>query len=236
MRNLRPTLLILAVVVIAGCTGGAQEAGTQAPGITQATATPSSTAGSTPVMTSASTPIPGPTTGEADISVTKQIVHAGPVIASRALYEVIVEVKNSGSGWADMVRGESDFTVYDKDGGVTTAASFGYAYPRYLGPGETGYLMVQGGVDGVNPDAFFKVLADVHYKPVEQPGPTLTTDKISLNADPYGGTVNATGTITNPSTVDINSVVVGVIMFDSAGNPLTFDYTNIVKNIGAGQT
>lgn len=237
MRMLRPTLVILAVVVIGGCSAGAKDVGTQAPtGKPPATAALASAASPTPDATAAPTPTPKPTIGEAKLSKTQQIVHAWASSGTYVRYEVIVEVKNSGSGWADMMAGSSDYTVYDKDGGVTATGNFLYAYPRYLGPGETGYLLEQGIESGVKADAFVTVEANGQYNPVDSAGPVLTTDKIKLKAAAYSGAVDATGTVTNTSSVDVKRVVIGVIMFDSSGNPLCFAYTNLVENVNAGQT
>jgi hypothetical protein len=237
MRRLRPTLAILAVVALAGCTTGTKDVGTQAPGNTGvATASPSAAASPSPIVTRAPTPTLAPTPGQADVSIVKQIVHAWPSSGSYVSYQVIIEVKNNGSGWADMIRGSSDYTVYDKDGGVTATGSSPYAYPRYLGPGETGYLLAAGIEDGVKVAAFATVDASSQYKPVDEPGPKLTTAKINLKAEAYSGSVAVTGTVTNTSSVDVARAVIGVIMFDSAGNPLCYDYTNLVNNINAGQT
>ena len=64
MRRLRPTLAILAVVALAGCTTGTKDVGTQAPGNTGvATASPSAVASSSPLVTEAPTPTLAPTPG-----------------------------------------------------------------------------------------------------------------------------------------------------------------------------
>jgi hypothetical protein len=64
MRRLRPTLAILAVVALAGCTTGTKDVGTQAPGNTGvATASPSAAASPSPLVTEAPTPTLAPTPG-----------------------------------------------------------------------------------------------------------------------------------------------------------------------------
>jgi hypothetical protein len=235
---LRPALVVLiAVLATAGCTAATKDLGTQPPGSAAAsTASPAAAATPSTVVTAAPTPTPAPTVGEASVSITKKIVHASASSGSYVRYEVIIEVKNSGTGWADMTRGTSDYTVYSSDGSVTATGSFTYAYPRYLGPGETGYLLQQSVTDNGKVADFATVDASGQYDSVEAPGPKITTDKIKMKADSYGGTVSVTGTVTNTSTTDVQRVVVGVIMLDAAGNPLTFDYSNLVDNLNAGQT
>lgn len=235
MRCLRPFLVVMSVVALAGCTGATHDIGTQPPGTTHIAAgasTASVVTTDAPVLT----PTPAPTPGSPSVAITKKIIHAWVSSASYVRYQVIVEVHNSGTGWADMVRGSSDYTVYDKTGGVTDTGSFVYAYPRYLGPGETGYLLDDGITDNAKVADFVTVDATGQYKELDQAGPKLTTDKIKLKADSYGGTVSVTGTVTNTDSAAVTSAVIGVVMFDAAGNPLCFDYTNLVDNIAAGQT
>lgn len=162
------------------------------------------------------------------------MVHAWPS-GSKVRYQVIIEVKNNGSGWADLVPGSSDYTVHDMNGGVTATGSFLYAHPRYLGPGETGYRLDEGSVANVKVAAFATVDSTGEALPVDEPGPKLTTDKIALKTEATGE-VGATGTVTNASPAGVASTVIGVIMFDSAGNPLCYAYTDLVANLKAGQT
>jgi hypothetical protein len=228
------TLLLLAVAAIflSSCSSGSTSIGTPS-SIQPATVTATATVVTAPTPGPVATPTPTPV--QAAVSKVSQTVHAWkePAI-SEIIYEVIIEVKNSGSGWAELSSG-SDYTIYDKDGGVTSTGSFRYYYPRYLGPGETGYLLYQSSEANVTVAAFASVEASVRYKDISEPGPMLSTDKIKLKADWI--MVDATGTITNTSTTDVSSAVVGVVYFDSAGNVLTYSWTyHLVQNLAAGQT
>ncbi len=148
LRTPTQRLLMLGVVfVMVGCS--AQAGGTSSP---VATATASPTGRPTPRITPTPRPTPVPTPEpKGELTKTQAIVLAWKAQYSDYVsYQVIVEVKNTGSGWAQQSAFNSDFTILGPDGGVVTTGSFLYAYPEFVGPGETGYLMTDGSDIGGN--------------------------------------------------------------------------------------
>jgi hypothetical protein len=231
----RAASVLVAIMLLGGCgtTAGTHEARSDSVSKTTQSATSAPTTFSQQPSAEASA-VPG------HGSIETQIVRAQPWIG-HVFYQVFITVKNDGAGWIDSMRGHSDYTVYGPNNGVTTVGTFRYAYPRFLGPGETGYLLDEGSSTGTTLGDFVRVEASFGYKAVAEPGPILVADKVSLKPNVYGS-LDVTGTVTNEGTVGVSDTVVGVVMFDAAGKPLAFDYNNSVSNpdsvkdLAAGQT
>jgi hypothetical protein len=149
-------------------------------------------------------------------------------------YQVIIAVHNDGGGWAEITGG--DYTVYDSSGGVATTGDFLYAYPRFLGPGETGFVFDESSTNDAPLAAFVKLDGDVLYDLVDGPGAVLKTAHIALVQDSYSGELSAKGTVTNTSSEAVGELVIGVFYFDSRGKLLGASYTNLVDNLAPGQT
>jgi hypothetical protein len=149
---------------------------------------------------------------------------------------VIVELKNIGSGWAEM--GSGDFTIYAKNGDVLDTGSFTYAYPRYLAPGQTGYLATQTISGDYKVKDIGRVEANGSFNTVAEADTiVLKTAKTKNSKEQYGdGGYITTGIVTNPTTDKISSAYVGAFYLDANGKPLGFSYTNLVENLQAGQT
>ncbi len=149
-------------------------------------------------------------------------------------YNLIVEVKNVGTGWAEI--GNGDWTLYAKDESVLDTGNFSYAFPRYLAPGKTGYLADSGLSDEFKLKEVGRLDADGSYDTIDADEVVvLKTSKIKNKRDSYDGSWSTTGVVSNPTGEDIDSVHVGAFYLDSKGRPLGFSYTNLVDNLRAGK-
>jgi len=253
MRLRLSTLAVVASLLVACGSSAASPSGIATTSPTSTTTPASSTAASQaptssggdsfavetnlPPETAAPTqePSPEPTPGEAAVTVEKTTLIKWADSIDYTHAQVIVELKNTGTGWADL-QSSNDYTIYAKDGTVTTTGSFTYSYPRYVGPGMTGYLLEEAIESGKKVAEFATVDVSVESKTVDGPGPVLKVAKIKLGPESYGDGVTATGTITNTSSTKVGSTVIGVVLFDGNGRPLGYVYTNLIDNVNAGQT
>jgi hypothetical protein len=151
---LRPVALVVVALILVGCASGvpsqaAPSLGTSNPPSTTAVESARPSANPTTAATNeasippsdepSSSPAPP---GAADIKVVREVLKKWKsAYSSYVDAQIIVEVKNVGGGWAELLPGESDYTIYAKDGTVSQTGSFLYPYPRYLAPGATGYFL-----------------------------------------------------------------------------------------------
>lgn len=144
--------------------------------------------------------------------------------------QVVQEVVNTGGGWIELSPFESTYAIYAPDGTVSETGSFTYAYPRFLGPGQKGYLAEDVYPD-VGRDELGRVEVDAYYQEIDQPDVLLTVANLKVRKADYGGGLEATGEVVNESAEQVDSATVGVFFLDAAGKPLGFAYTNLVDNI-----
>jgi hypothetical protein len=147
-------------------------------------------------------------------------------------YVVVQEVVNDGDGWAELSAFNSDYTLLDSDGGIITTGSFTYALPRYLGPGETGYL-VEYSVDdsGTPADRFATVEAEGRYDEVAGAKYTAEVTDVTWRHDEFSGGLTATGFLTASKAMDSAAVI--VMCVGEGGEVLGVTSTNLVQNITA---
>jgi hypothetical protein len=148
-------------------------------------------------------------------------------------YQVIAELKNVGTGWAQVSGFDSDYTILDQAGGVTATGSFTYEFPEFVGSGQTGYLIDDSSQDGVKIADFHSVEVDGRYDAVDAPDQILKVTGIKWHRDSYDGTLTATGFVT--SSVDLDSAAVAVVCLSSNGTILGATWTNLLQNITAGK-
>jgi hypothetical protein len=149
-------------------------------------------------------------------------------------YYVVIEITNQGGGWGQLSPSDSDYTVYDSFGGIVKTGSFVYAYPKFVGPGETAYF-VDFSVDDseIPPTAFAWVEADVRYDDVDEPDVTFEVADITWRRDSHGGGMIATGSLV--ATADVSDAAVAVLCFDGEGNVIGVTTTNLVQQVMAGE-
>jgi hypothetical protein len=234
-----PLIAMSLAVAMAACSGGTKTIQTAPPsqGILATSAgsiaTPAPTASRipvTPAPTKLVTPEP-----KADLQKVKEVVLAWKTYKGSAYvdYQVIVELKNLGTGWAEVSGFDSDYTVLDAGGDVTTTGSFTYEFPKFIGPGETGYLIEDSSDDGVKTTDFASVQVDGRYDDVDAADQVLKVTGIKWHRDAYDGTLTATGFVT--STEDLTDAALAVVCISDTGQILGATWTNLLQNITAGK-
>jgi hypothetical protein len=238
--NVKQWASALAVVVLLATACGSQTigapSGAPAPtptanAVVDATATPTATATTVAAEAPTATPTAEPSASVNKVRETiKACTSSGFVQAM-----VIIELKNEGTGWAELQGG--DYTVYDGSENVLGTDSFTYSYPQFLAPGATGYLADGAYIEGAKASQVKRVEADGTF---DEAGPEdvieLSTAKIQIKRETYGDGLYVTGTITNKSSENVSSAHVGAFFLDSSGRPIGFAYTNLIENLTAGKT
>jgi len=230
-------------VILAGC---ASQTASVEP--TSSTATPSPGAVATPVPTPAPTPpveeltpqpvpeetllpseeptaTPMPVGGDANIELVKASMVRWINAIDDAKVQIIVQVRNTGSGWADL-GSPGDYTIYDKSDGVTVTGDFPSGYPHYLGPGATGYLLAEDGEDGGSTKDFARIEVNLDWAPADGPGPKVTLGRSQVKTGYFGDGVDVSGTIKNESEATLD-LWVAAILFDANKNPIGFNDASV---------
>ncbi len=238
----RATAAACSMLVVAAFVASCGSAATQAP---TASAEPTSAASPTTAPPSATptaatnevTPAPTPAASAAVDKVRDYVRACSRVTSGYAVAVIIVTVKNTGNTWVRLEPGETDYTVYDANGNVTTTRTFLYAYPKYLAPGETGYLADGAVVDGAKAAEFKRVESDGRYTKVDaSDAVVLTASKIKIRKESYGNGRIATGLVTNKSSQNVEQAHAGAFFLDAKGQAIGFSSTNLIENLGAGKT
>jgi hypothetical protein len=240
LRSSRPWLLwvgaaiagILVVGAIAVALQGNQP-GVATPGASSSpTPPPRATPRPTVRPTPRATPEPAAT-----LEKTQQVVHAWQAQYSDYVsYQVVLEVRNTGTGWAELSAFDSDYTILGPDGGVVTTGSFTYEYPKFVGPGEFGYLVADGSdIGGGNATVADYAAVEIsgRFNQVGSPEVTFEATDIALKAESFGGGLVATGFLT--ASTDVSDAALAVICFDANGQVIGATTTNLLQNLAAGQ-
>jgi len=215
--------IVLAVILVAGCSAAGPAESTVAPTLAPTTA-----------ISSAPTAMPTRTPkleGVADKTQEKLTVWESDYYVYA---QVVAEINNTGGDWVEILRPSSEYTIYAEDGSVTETGMFLYAYPPYVAPGEKGYLcdtaIIEGGVA-----AAAKVEVDVHYRTVNAPGIVLTVSAVKLI--PRGEGFVASAIVKNPSSADqVRNAAAAVIIFGANDALLGCTSTNLIENLSPGES
>jgi hypothetical protein len=224
----------LAVILIAACSGP-QLADDPLPESQQpsASAEPTDEPGEEPTPTPEPTPRPTEAPA-ADLARVHQVVYAWTQEFSDFIsYQVIISIVNEGSGWAEVSAFDSDYQVLDANGGLVTTGFFTYAYPAFLGPGETGYLIGEGFEEGLDPASFVTVEADGRYEEADGPDVTFTFTDVQLIKEEFDAGYTANGFMT--ADAEVTDAAVAVVCLDAEGTPLGATWTNLVQNLSPGE-
>jgi hypothetical protein len=132
---------------------------------------------------------------------------------------VIQQLQNISDHWIQVSARESDYEIKASNGNVVAAGNFRYAYPTYLAPGDTGYLIDQflegdapiANLTNLTVDARFR---DINEKPTRRLEAQNTTVRSS---DVLPGGLYVTGEAQNVGEEDVVSAHVGAVFFDAAG-------------------
>jgi hypothetical protein len=229
-------LVILTSVLLAACSAQTGVKSSTTPG--DAVATPTPTERPTPRVTPTPRPTPSPTPeAKGELTKTQAVVIAWQnEFSDYVSYQVLVEVKNTGTGWAHQQPFNSDYTILGPDGGVVGTGSFTYAYPEFIDAGEFGYLIADGsdiGGGGSTVADYATVEVDGRFEAVDGPGPTFKVSDIALKPESFGGGLNATGFVT--ASEDVRSAALAVLCFGADGKVRGGTWTNLLQNLTAGQ-
>ena len=234
----RSVAIVLVAMVIAACNpatpAGASAQGSSQPTSNLITPPPDAAATPEPTRTKAPTAIPQ-ATPSADKVAEYLIPYGDDTYYAHA--DVIAEIKNIGGTWIAVEAFESDYTIYDEAGDVVTTGNFSYAFPRYLAPGETGYLATDVVADGVKTAEMKRVEVNAYFNKVDESDAIVLVVETSKNrgGDEFDGTTT-TGKVKNTSPEDVDSFHVGAFYLDANSKPLGFSYTNLGQNLAAGQS
>jgi hypothetical protein len=129
-------LASFAALALAGCSSGVSEVRTT-PGPTSAPPSEelqSTQASPSPTQEPTAVPTPEPAEAELTIRSTSLLV---PQQSDFELmgFQVAAVVQNAGDTWAKLLPFDSEWTVLNASGGVTTTGQMGQAYPQYVEPG-----------------------------------------------------------------------------------------------------
>jgi hypothetical protein len=132
-------------------------------------------------------------------------------------YQIVTRVKNDGNGWAKLDASSSDFVVLDGSGGVTSTGSMSQAYPEYIAPGATGYLVTYDVQHGVHLADFVRAEVTPAFSSTSSAEVTFQISNAKVRYDDTYG-LGGTGFVT--ASVDLDFAEVGVICLDSKGSVL----------------
>ena len=164
----------------------------------------------------------------------KEVVIAWDARFSDSVYYIaIVELQNLGTAWAKISAGDSDYTVLDQDGGVVTTGTFLYEYPKFIGPGETGFLIWDSIEDGYKVKDFASIETTGRYEEVDGPDVTFEVSDIVWKRSQLSDGLIATGFVTADK--DVEDAALAVVCLDADGKVLGATTTNLLQNLSAGK-
>lgn len=228
----RAATLIAVLFAVAGCASGEQIADSTSPA---ASASPTAEPTPTPSPRPTAEPTPRPTPKpSADLARSQQVVYAWQnEFSDYVSFQVIIEIVNEGDGWGEVSAFNSDYQVLDGGGGLVTTGSFTYAFPAFIGPGATGYLIEDGLEEGLDPASFVSVEADGRYDSSDAPTSTFTFQDLQLRQDDFHDGYTASGFVT--ADTDVTDAAIAVVCVNADGTPLGATWTNLVQNLTAGE-
>jgi hypothetical protein len=148
--------------------------------------------------------------------------------------QVIVPVRNTGTGWVRLPRAASSYRLLDDrrrelDGGVFSAT-----LPEVLGPGETGYLVDTLSASFSDPRAIATTRVSLGSAPTDRPASGLTVSDLELSSGASGG-LRAVGQVRNDGDESVPTALVGVVVLDGDDRPAgaVYDLTD-VTDLGPG--
>jgi hypothetical protein len=150
--------------------------------------------------------------------------------------QIIVEVRNDGLA-PGKFGSDTSYTMYTNSGDVAEEGTF-TAAPKYLAPGQTGYLVAWENFDKKKDlAAATKVEPSVTFDTVDEipAGATLKVTKAKAKAGDYGVWTETSGVVTNTTDETIEYVTVVVVFLDSAKKPIGFGDAT-VTSLRAGQS
>jgi hypothetical protein len=125
--------------------------------------------------------------------------------------QVIVPVRNVGSGWIQLPRSTSTYRVTDENGDEVASGVFTAALPSSFGPGEVGYLVDTVSVAFVVPNGAPAVEAEVEAVAVDRPTTDLVLADLAASTGDSGG-LRVAGRVRNDGPRAAEWVIAGAIL------------------------
>jgi hypothetical protein len=151
--------------------------------------------------------------------------------------QVIQKLQNISDHWIQVAPRDSSYEIKAPNGNVVAANTFRNAYPTYLGPGDTGYLIdeyLEGAVAIAN---IANLTVSARFRDLtEKPTRLLNTRNLNQrSAEALPGGLYVTGEAENVGTEEVFSGHVGAVFFDATGQILGASTTDILEHVLPGQ-
>jgi hypothetical protein len=178
-------------------------------------------------------PSPEVASGTANVQLQKIHLSKWKNVIDNWEYQIVAEVKNTGTGWADTYA-SSDFTILAKDGSVTDTDTAYFGVPRFLAPGASGYLLGEGQIDGGSSSDITKVEIEPTWTEADGPLAGVEPSKVKMKSGYYGDGVDVSGLVKNTGTDKVDANVFAILV-GSGGKILGYNSTR-VDGIGGGKS
>lgn len=144
-----------------------------------------------------------------------------------AHYEIVIEVTNTGGGYASLNAADESYTVYATDGTVLQTGTFTYQFPQVIGPGQSGYFVDSGVLpSGTKLKNVGKMDPSLNFGQADGPTDAYAITKVRISQDDFGTGLQASGVVTNSTSTAATDAIVGVIFFDGSGKIIGALYDN----------
>jgi hypothetical protein len=149
---------------------------------------------------------------------------------------IVQELTNVSERWMEIDAFDSTYELFRPDGSVLTTSNFLYAYPRYLAPGQTGYVIEDGLEEGITETDVDRVEVSATYQgAIGAPAQLLEVSNTSVRPQSFGDGLVVTGQAKNVGTAPIEDAHVGAIFFDDDGQIVGAATTNLLENVAPGE-
>ena len=205
--------------------------GNGAPTTSEPREAPSSgVASAAPSASRAPSPRPASLSPSADVAMEDPAFQLGDAAAvtwrgslGETRLEVIVPVRNVGSGWIELPRSNSTYRVVDQTGREIASGVFTASLPASLGPTQVGYLVDTVSVAFIAPAGTLSVTAHVGVTATNRPTTELSVANLAASMGDSGG-LRVTGRVRNDGSRPTTWVIAGAILLGQNGRPLAAVY------------
>ncbi len=149
---------------------------------------------------------------------------------------VMQKLQNIGTSWIQIAPRDSTYEIKSPDNNVIANSNFRRAYPTYLAPGETGYL-IDDYLEGSAPiENITNLTVNARFRDIPAP-PTrrLEAKNTNMRQDALPGGVYVTGEAENTGTAEVLSGHVGAVFYDSTGAVIGASTTDLLEHVLPGE-
>lgn len=149
---------------------------------------------------------------------------------------VVQTLENIGQSWIQVAPRDSTYEIKAPNGNVIATGNFRRAYPTYLAPGATGYL-IDDFLEGNAPmENITNLTVNARFRDIPAPPErSLEATNVSIRDDRLPG-LYVTGEATNTGTQEVLSGHVGAIFFDAAGEVIGASTTDLLEHVLPGES